>query len=379
MATEVISHPAKKRARPAAAKGKPRKKAAKPRKVKPIESVRRALEMMKPQLAIALPPHLTADRLLRVVLTVLQSTPALLECDRTSLYRAVITCAQLGLEPDGVLGQAYLVPSRGKVQLVPGYRGFIALARNSGQITSINAQAVHRNDRFEFAYGLAERLEHVPAEGSRGEITHFYAYVKFKDGGHHFDVMSRGEVDAVRDRSESYRAYRAGKIEDTAWVTGYAEMGKKTVIRRIAKFLPLAVQKAAALADFYESGQHAELDDLGEVVVDLPEAESAPVAEPAPPPRSRLDAFAASGREPSVRRGPVAAPQPVPLPAEGLDLSEDELAGLFPAAHVIRILDAVVEREMPEDVLAAIVGKPLDDVTEEDEAEILQAIAAWRP
>src|SRR5262245_730256 len=80
-------------------------------------------------------------------------------------------------------------------QLVPGYRGFIALARNSGEIISINAQAVHRNDRFKFAYGLAERLEHVPAAGDRGDITHFYAYAKFKDGGHHFDVMSRGEVD----------------------------------------------------------------------------------------------------------------------------------------------------------------------------------------
>jgi hypothetical protein len=243
---------------------------------------------------------------------------------------------------------------RRALEMTPGYHGFIALARSSGQIISINAQAVHRNDRFEFAYGLAERLEHVPAEGSRGEITHFYAYVKFKDGGHHFDVMSRSEVDAVRDRGESYQAYRAGKIQDTAWVTSYAEMGKKTVLWRIAKF-------------------------LGEIVVDLSEVESARVEEPAPPPRSRLDAFAASGREPSVRRGPVAAPQPVPMPAEGLDLSEDELTGLFPAVHIIRILDAVVEREMPEDVLAAIVGKPLDDVTEEDEAEILQAIAAWRP
>lgn len=368
----------------AALEAGPKRKKAKPssRKVKPIESVRRALELMKPQLAIALPPHLTADRLLRVVLTVLQSTPALLECDRASLYRAVMTCAQLGLEPDGVLGQAYLVPSRGKVHLVPGYRGFIALARNSGEVTSINAQAVHRSDRFDFAYGLNERLEHVPAEGSRGEITHFYAYAKFKDGGHHFDVMSRGEVDAVRDRSESYQAYRAGKIEDTAWVTGYAEMGKKTVIRRIAKFLPPAVQKAAALADLYESGKHAALDDLGEIVVDLPEIESAPDEEkvPAPTPRSRLDAFAAAERVESARIVPVVAPQPESwLPSEGIALSEEELAGLFPPAHILRILDAVAEREMLEEELAAIVGKPLDDVTEEDEAEILRVIGEWTP
>jgi recombination protein RecT len=378
MATEIVSRPAPpKRAPKPAAKAKRRKKAAKPRKAKPIEAVRRSLELMKPALALALPPHLTVDRLLRVVLTVLQQTPALLDCDRASLYRAVMTCAQLGLEPDGVLGQAYLVPSRGKVQLVPGYRGFIALARNSGEVTSINAQAVHRNDRFEYAYGLAERLEHVPAGGDRGEITHFYAYAKFKDGGHHFDVMSRGEVDAVRDRSESYQAYRAGRIEDTAWVTGYAEMGKKTVIRRIAKFLPLAVQKAAALADLYESGHNAALDDLGELIVDLPDVERMPAEKPVPPPRSRLDAFAAAESEDLPASVPMTAVPRSTWPTEGIDLTEDELAGLFPPAHIIRILDAVVEREMPDEVLESIVGKPLDDVTEEDEVEILRAIAEW--
>jgi len=256
-----------------------------------------------------------------------------------------------------------------------GYRGFIALARSSGEVISINAQAVHRNDRFEFAYGLAERLEHVPAEGDRGEITHFYAYAKFKDGGHHFDVLSRAEVDAVRDRSESYQAYRAGKVEDTAWVTAYAEMGKKTAIRRIAQFLPLAVQKAAALAGLYESGKHATLDDLGEIVVELPDVETAPAAEPAPTRRSHL---AAAGREKKAGPELVAAPEPVSWPSEGVELTEDELEGLFPPAHIIRILDAVVERDMPEEALAAIVGKPLDDVTEEDEVGILRAIAEWR-
>ncbi|HEY7214444.1 MAG TPA: recombinase RecT, partial [Thermoanaerobaculia bacterium] len=276
----------------------PKKRTAKPytkgkgRKVKPIESVRRALERMKPRLAPALPPHLTPDRLIHAVLTVLQTTPALLECDRESLYGAVMTCAQLGLAPDAVLGQAYLVSSRGKVQLVPGYRGLIALARNSGEITSINAQAVHRNDRFDFAYGLAERLEHVPAEGDRGEITHFYAYARFKDGGHHFDVLSRAEVDAVLDR--------AGKVEDTS----YEEMGKKTAIRHLAAFLPLAVQKAAAIADLCESGKHAALNDLGVIVVDSPEIEPVPVAEP------------------------------IAWPSKGVELTEAELEGLFPPAHI---------------------------------------------
>jgi recombination protein RecT len=265
----------------------------------------------------------------------------------------VMTCAHLGLEPDGVLGQAWLVPSRGKVQLVPGYRGFIALARNSGLVTSINAQAVHRNDHFDYAYGLDERLEHVPAGGDRGEITHFYAYAKFKDGGHHFDVMSRSEVDA----------YRAGKSEDSAWVNGYAEMGKTIVIRRISEYLPLMVRKAAALADLHEAGQHAVLDDFGEIVVDPPEIEeSRPVEETETP--------------------IPAEPKPAYIPEiepEGVELSEEELFALLPPLHLIEILDAVAEREMPEEALESIVGKPLDEVAEEEVPDILRAITIWEP
>ena len=349
------------------------------RRITPVESVRRALELMKPQLDKVLPEHLTADRLLRAVIAVLEGNPALLDCDRASLYRAVMTCAQLGLEPDGVLGQAWLVASRGKVQLVPGYRGFLALARNSGQITSINAQAVHRNDHFEYAYGLNERLEHIPAVGERGEIGHFYTYALFKDGGHHFEVMSKAEVDAARERSEG-----------SAWVNGYAEMGQKTVIRRIAKYLPLAVQKAAALADLHEAGRHAALDDSGEIVIDPLEAEESGPEEMAAAPRSRLDAFAAGDMErPQTAEPPapvapiaVAEAKPAYLPEiepEGVELSEEELFALLPPLHLIEILEAVAEREMPEEILEAIVGKPLDEVAEEEVPDLLRTIALWDP
>jgi len=277
-----------------------------------------------------------------------------------------MTCAQLGLEPEGVLGQAWLAPSRGKVRLVVGYRGFVALARDSGLVTSINAQAVHRNDQFEYAYGLNERLEHIPAAGDRGEITHFYAYARFKDGGHHFDVLPRSEVDAVRDRSESYQAYWAGKTEDSAWVTGYAEMGKETVIRRIARDLPPTVRKAAALADLHEAGKHAVLDDFGEIVIDLPELEESRPA----------------GETEAAAPMPAAEPKPAYLPEiepQGVDLSEEELFALLPPLHLIEILDAVAEREMPEEALESVVGKPLDEVAAEEVPDILRAIAIWEP
>lgn len=224
------------------------------------ETVRQALEKMKGQFQMALPRHLTPDRLLRVAMTAIQNTPKLLDCDRTSLYSAIMTCAQLGLEPDGVLGQAYLVPFAGRVQFIPGYKGLITLARNSGDVTSISAHEVRANDRFSYAFGLSEKLEHIPADGDRGEITHFYAVARFKDGGHHFDVMTKADVEAIRVRSP-------GKNSDP-WKIHYAEMGKKTCIRRIAKYLPMNVQKAAALADSFESGRHATLNVHGDVVID---------------------------------------------------------------------------------------------------------------
>lgn len=291
---------------------------------RPIDTVRNALEKMKPQFAMALPKHLTPDRLLRVAITAIQNTPKLLDCDRTSLYSAIMTCAQLGLEPDGILGQAYLVPFAGKVQFIPGYKGLILLARNSGEVISITAHEVRRLDRFIYSFGLNESCEHVPATGDRGEIEFFYAVAKFKDGGHHFDVMTKADVDAIRDASKGYQAskrYAKNGLIDSPWEQHYAEMGKKTVVRRIAKYLPMNVQKAAALADSFDSGRHATLDVHGEVVIDGESHEQADTSRQIAA-GSKLDRFeertaeepAAEQEQPSDPKQAVAAPsQPPPL------------------------------------------------------------------
>jgi recombination protein RecT len=261
------------------------------------DSVRAAL--MRPemiaQLRMALPRHLTPERLVRVAMTAVQQTPKLLECDRQSLYAAIMTCAQLGLEPDGVLGQAYLVPFKNRVQFIPGYKGLISLARNSGEVTSIFAKEVCENDDFDYAFGLVERLEHVPAAGDRGEIIGFYAIARFHNGGYHWDYMTRAEVEAIRDGSQGWQAFKAGKVRESPWHTHFAEMGKKTVIRRISKYLPLNVQKAAAIADAYDRGRHGALDATGELVIE--EGGGAPALGPQEAAGTALDAFAADQPE----------------------------------------------------------------------------------
>jgi len=233
-----------------------------------VAEVRVLLERLKPQMAMALPKHLTPERLVRVTMTAVQANPKLLECDRNSFFAAIMSCAALGLEPDGVLGQAYLVPFAGRVQFIPGYKGLISLARNSGEVLSIEAHEVRERDHFHYEFGLNQKLEHRPARGERGEITYFYAIARFKDGGYHWDVMSVEEVQSIRNNSSGWKtALKLKKEAQSPWGQHYVEMGKKTAIRRIAKYLPMSVQKAAAISEAYDTGRHATINEFGELQI----------------------------------------------------------------------------------------------------------------
>ncbi len=205
------------------------------------------LETYKSEIARALPKHMTADRMARIAMTEFRKNPKLLECDPASLFGAVIQCAQLGLEPGGALGHAYLLPFNNRkrgtvdVQFIVGYRGMIDLARRSGQILSIEARVVYASDRFHVQLGLNPDLQHEPAweVAERGDLKFVYAVAKLKDGGVQFEVMSRTEINKVRTQSKS--------ANDGPWVTHFEEMAKKTVIRRLFKYLPVSVELAQAV------------------------------------------------------------------------------------------------------------------------------------
>src|SRR3990167_3086145 len=125
---------------------------------KKVMNIRTLLERSKGQMAAAMPKHLTPERLLRVAMTSIQKTPKLLDCTPQSLLACVMTCAQLGLEPDQFLGQAYLVPFKDVCTLIPGYRGYIALARRSGEMQTVSAQVVYSGDFFNLQYGVDDKL-----------------------------------------------------------------------------------------------------------------------------------------------------------------------------------------------------------------------------
>lgn len=237
-----------------------------------IGQLRGLLEKALPQIKLALPRHLSPERMLRVCLTAAQRTPDLLKCDQLSFVGAVVQASQLGLEPDGILGHAYLVPfnnrqtGRKEVQLIAGYKGLIDLARRSGHVASISAHVVYEKDRFVFAYGIEDKLEHVPHMGKdRGAAVCVYAVARLKDGGYAFDVMSFDEIEAVRKKSQ------AGN--KGPWVDHWPEMAKKTAIRRLVKYLPLSpeLQKAVALDELADAGVPQTLDievEASEVVAE---------------------------------------------------------------------------------------------------------------
>jgi recombination protein RecT len=234
-----------------------------------IGSVKRFFESQKSTLLAVLPQHVSADRMLKLAIGALRTTPKLQQCTIESLFGALVQCSQLGLEPNTPLGYAFLIPfenrrlGKTEVQIVFGYKGLLDLARRSGQIVSIAAHEVCENDHFEFEYGLDEKLSHRPAMlKPRGEVVAFYAVAKLAGGGHAFEVMSVSQVEAIRDSAQNYKF--AKDKEATVWGKNFVEMGRKTVLRRLMKYLPVGIELATAVA--LDSKSEDESQNLGAVL-----------------------------------------------------------------------------------------------------------------
>lgn len=222
------------------------------------------------QLAAVAARHMNPERMMRVVANAIRTTPKLQQCEPISFLGALMQCASLGLEPNTILGHAYLIPfdktlNRNKatertiteVQLVIGYKGLIDLARRSGHITSIHAGIHYSDDAttgglWEYEEGTEAKLRHRNGDMA-GQKKHAYAIAKFKDGGHAYVVMPWSHVMKIRDASQGYKravenAKKWKKPVDTPWVTHEDAMAKKTAIRALAKYLPLSVEFSDAMA-----------------------------------------------------------------------------------------------------------------------------------
>lgn len=194
------------------------------------------IKAMESEIAKALPTVITPERFTRMVLSAISVNPKLAECSPKSFLGAMMTAAQLGVEPNTALGQAYLIPFKNhgvmECQFQLGYKGLIDLAYRSGEVSIIQAHVVYANDEFTYELGLDPQLKHIPATKDRGEPVAYYAMFKTKDGGYGFEVMSIDDVQAhARRYSKSFG--------NGPWQTNFDEMAKKTVLKRVLKYAPL--------------------------------------------------------------------------------------------------------------------------------------------
>lgn len=190
----------------------------------------------------ALPKMMDEERFIRIATTAVSTNSALQECESKSFCIALLQSAQLGLEPNTPLGQAYLIPYKKVCQFQLGYKGILTLAYRTGEFEFIDAQVVYQNDEFEFEYGLDRKLKHKPAKGNRGEVEWYYAVYKLKSGGSGFVVMSYEDIlEHAKKYSKSYNS------SSSPWQTAFDEMAKKTCIKKALKYAPTSVEFQKAI------------------------------------------------------------------------------------------------------------------------------------
>lgn len=212
-------------------------------------------ESARDQLAMVAAKHLNPERMMRTVANAIRTTPKLGQCEPISFLGALMQVAALGLEPNTVMGHAYLIPFENKrknvteVQVVIGYRGLIDLARRSGHITSISANIHYSDDDlWEYEEGTEAQLRHRPGSQD-GTKLHAYAIAKFKDGGHAYVVLPWKHVMKIRDGSQGWQsAVKFGATAKNPWHTHEDAMAMKTAIRALSKYLPLSIEFTDALA-----------------------------------------------------------------------------------------------------------------------------------
>jgi recombination protein RecT len=208
--------------------------------ISPIDALRSTLNSMEGQFKLVLPPHVPAEKFIRTVLTAVQGNLDLLAADRTSLFTSCMECATDGLLPDG--REAAIVTFRNnkkgciEAAYMPMVGGLLKMMRNSGELATITPNIVCESDEFD--YWIDETGEHIKHKpflgGPRGELTHAYVIVRNKDGSHTYEVMSKFEIEQVRE---------CAKAKDTGpWKDWYGEMAKKTVIRRISKRVAMSTE-----------------------------------------------------------------------------------------------------------------------------------------
>lgn len=223
------------------------------------------LEKHKGHIANALPRHISPERMMRLALTAYSRSELLQKCDMRTIAGAIVQSSIMGLECDGLSGEAYLIPyynTKGggyECQLQPGYIGIVKLARNSGEFSIIDAQPVHEKDDFDFEKGSEVWWRHKwPKTGDRGPIIGYWAGYVLKDGGKNFEYWTVETIDAHRDRYSqgAYKKYQGKlvldkdgqKILQGPWADSPDWMYRKTPLKQVLKLAPKSYEMRIAMS-----------------------------------------------------------------------------------------------------------------------------------
>lgn len=283
-------------------------------KINPVTELQNGVAKRIDQIGLSLPGHITKDKFLRTAQTAIAMTRNIEKAKPGSLLQAVSKAAADGLILDG-REAALVVDYQGEVQYRPMMRGLLKLAYNSDEIRGIVVEVVRKGDTFRHRpTNLHEPILHeIDHEGERGEVHTVYALAELKSGGIVHDVMSLADVNRIRDRSDAYRAFKAGKIKSTPWSTDWSEMARKTVFRRLSKYLPSSTDRDLL---------HQAAERIDEDYSFEPEQDDAPA--PAPAGKKRGGAAAALK---DVTPEPVPVEDAVDYDAETGEVIEGEFPG----------------------------------------------------
>ena len=243
------------------------------KKMSPAEFVQYQITQRMSAIQAALPRDWNPKRFTRIAMTAISSNPKLAQaCVQSpkTFLGAMMNAAQLGLEPNTSLGQAYILPYNNtdkntgekvlQVQFQIGVYGYIALAYRSGEIAMIDAQVRYEKDKFEYRLGLDPKLEHFPYDGEdRGPAIGYYGIFKMKSGAYGFKYMSKAEVLAHAKRfSKSYNR-KTGKFYGP-WETDFDSMAKKTVLLQALKYAPKASEDTKYAQAFINDNTVSDID-----------------------------------------------------------------------------------------------------------------------
>lgn len=224
-------------------------------KSNPVAQFSRFMDTFKPQMALALPKHLTADRMARLALTAFSTTPKLQECEARTIAASIMTASTLGLEP-GVNGQGFLIPYGTTCTFVPGWKGLVDIVNRSGRAT-VWTGAVFDGDHFEYALGDRPFVQHRPGdEDDPSKLTHVYAIGRVN--GSDWPVIEVWTMRKIWRHRDQYN-----KVGKKHYSFRDPEMyARKVPLLQVLKYMPSSIELSNALAasNAAENGRNATID-----------------------------------------------------------------------------------------------------------------------